>query len=261
MDSSPRLSDEELRLFLDRIARRIAERPPEVDPPAHRERVAGLLRQSGEASFYQILGVAPTATAQEVHGAYERVGGLVHPAQAPHLGLEGREGVLEVLFESVTRAYLTLCEPDRRKRYDRDLGVEARAAAWARVAPAVPRRDEAREVARGYFDRARDLAHAQDYHSAIELLREAARTDPRPEYLALLGKLQARNPRWLRASAENLESALKLGCQDPELGPALAQVRERIQAGEAVNPAPTANDDEIDVPLPQPQRRSGRGAR
>lgn len=255
MDSSPRLSEEELRLFLDRIARRVAERAPEVEPAAHRERVAGLLRQSGDASFYHLLGVAPTATAREVHEAYERVGGLVHPAQAQRLGLEGREGVLEMLFESVTRAYLTLSQPDRRKRYDRDLGSDARALAWA---PALPRKEESRDVARGYFDRARDLAHAEDYHSAIELLREAARTDPRPEYLALLGKLQARNPRWLRASAENLESALKMGCQDPEIAPALAQVNARIQSGEAVNWNAAADDDEVEIPFPEPQRRSGR---
>src|SRR5436309_5126152 len=99
---------DELRIFAERIARRLAERPLDLDPDFHRERVAGLLRQAGEASFYQLLDLPPTAAAQEVHEAYDQVARLVHPANAPRLGLEGREAVLEVLFERLTQAYLNL---------------------------------------------------------------------------------------------------------------------------------------------------------
>src|SRR5687767_2198272 len=79
--SSPndRPSDEELRLFLERIARRLAEQPVGLDAPAHREKVAALLRKSGEASFYQMLALQPTASALEVHEAYERTARLLHP--------------------------------------------------------------------------------------------------------------------------------------------------------------------------------------
>src|SRR3954452_12523807 len=93
-------TEEELRAFSERIARRLAERPlHDLDAGFHQERVAALLRRAGEARFYPLLCMPPTATAQEIHEAYDQVARLVHPINAPRLGLEGREGVLEMLFE------------------------------------------------------------------------------------------------------------------------------------------------------------------
>jgi curved DNA-binding protein CbpA len=266
MDSPyDRPSDEELRLFLERIERRLEEEPPALSPAAHREQVAALLRQSGESSFYEMLSLLPTATVLEVHEAYDRVARLVHPQNARRLGLEGREGVLEVLFERVTAVYLTLSQPDRRKRYDRDLGPDLWKAAGAPAAG--QRKEEAREVARRYYERAMELAVADDYYFAIELAQQAVRIDPRPEYHALLGRLQARNPLWLRSAAENLRKALDMGARDVELPAVLQSVIDRLEAGEAAAAAGTAapgrkRDDpevrvldpdatgEIDLPLP-----------
>ncbi|HKV07437.1 MAG TPA: DnaJ domain-containing protein [Thermoanaerobaculia bacterium] len=264
--SSPndRPSDEELRLFLERIARRLVEEPTALDAAAHREKVAALLRKSGEASFYQMLGIPPTASALEVHEAYERTARLVHPSHARHLDLEGRQAVLEVLFERVTQAYLTLSQPDRRKRYDRDLGPEAWAAS---VTPGgSQRQEEARDVARRYFERAVELTVTDDYYFAVELAQQAARLDSRPEYHALLGRLQAKNHRWLRSAAENLQKALEMGSKDAELPVILDRVREQLTTGVAAPPEPrrrgqedpdvqVLNPEEVDVPLPGGKKR------
>jgi DnaJ-like protein len=234
-----RPTEEELRLFLDRIGRRLADHPPDLDPEAHRQRVAGLLRDVGEANFYHLLSIPPTAKAQEVHEAYDQIARLVHPANAGRLGLGGREGVLEMLFERLTLAYLTLIQTDRRKVYDRNLDP----GVWGSAAAPEQRREEAREVAQGYYQRAMELVADHDYHFAIELLQQAVRVDDsRPEYLVLLGTLQAKNSRWLRVAAENLERAAKLGSRDTELPALLARVRERLAAGEALRP-PTADSD------------------
>ncbi|MFY9821337.1 MAG: DnaJ domain-containing protein [Thermoanaerobaculia bacterium] len=276
--STQRPTDEELRLFLDRIGRRLADQPPDLDPEAHRQRVAGLLREVGEADFYHLLGIPLTARAQEVHEAYDQIARLVHPANAGRLGLAGREGVLEMLFERLTLAYLTLIQSDRRKLYDRDLDPEVWSAA-ATGAGSEQRREEMRGVAQDYYKRAKELVADNDYHFAIELLQQAVRADDsRPEYLFLLGTLQAKNSRWLRVAAENLERALKLGSREPGLPPLLARVRERLAAGEALqppsadgaSPSPAArrsgrevpevevlnpDGDELDVPWPQPDKR------
>lgn len=262
---SQRPSEEQLRLFSEKIGRRLTERPPNLDPEAHRERIAGLLRLAGEATFYQILDVPPTATAQEIHEAYDQIARLVHPWNARHLGLDGREGVLEMLFERLTQAYLTLFQPERRKEYDRELSP----VAWSAASPNPDRREE---VARYYYQRARELAAADEFHQAIELIQQAVRVDARPEYHALLGKLQAKNsdPRRLRAAAENLQRALELGSPDAELRLALDQVLHRLQGGEAAEPEPSRRsslggrevpevevvdpDGEIDVPLPERKR-------
>ena len=259
-----RPSEEQLRLFLEKIGRRLADRPPNLDPETHRERIAGLLRLAGEGTFYQILDVPPTATAQEIHEAYDQVARLVHPWNARHLGLDGREGVLEVLFERLTQAYLTLFQPERRKEYDRELSPDA----WKAASPDPDRRGE---VARHYYERARELAAADEFHQAIELVQQAVRSDPRPEYHALLGKLQAKHsdPRRLLAAAENLQRALEMGSADVELRAALDQVQRRLQ-GAPAEPEPARQswsgrrevpdvevvdpDGEIDVPLPQRRR-------
>ncbi len=94
------------------------------------------------------------------------------------------------------------------------------------------RRDEVRDVAERYHKRALELIAKDDFYPAIELLREAVRISPQPELYALLGKLQAKNPRWLRVAAESLQQAMALGSRDPELPAALHDAQQRLAAGE-----------------------------
>src|SRR5689334_15285833 len=237
MDSEAhRPTEDELRVFSERIAKRLAERPLDLDPGFHRERVAGLLRQVGEGSFYQLLDLPPTSTAQEIHDAYEQIARLVHPVNAPLLGLTGREGVLEMLFERVTQAYLNLSQPDRRKAYDRGMSSQA----WSAALGPGPsqRRDEVRDLADRYHKRALELIAKDELYLAIEALREAVRISPQADLYALLGKLQAKNARWLRAATESLQQAMALGCRDPDLPAALHDAQQRLDAGEwrAANP-------------------------
>jgi hypothetical protein len=218
------VSREELALFSERIGRSLAERPLEIDLAEHREEVAALLREVGGASFYQLLAVGPTSSPQSVHEGYERVARLVHPSHAPQLGLEGREGVLEVLFERATAAYVTLSHPGRRRDYDRELGPDA----WPESTTGRSRAEENRARARGYFARASAYLAKDEFHFAIELLREAVRIDPQAKYYALLGDLQTRNPNWLRHAVESYARALEIGGPDPQVEEAMARVRQRM---------------------------------
>jgi DnaJ domain len=217
------LADDERRLFASRISKSLAEQPLTLETSAHRERVAALLRQIGEVSFYDLLSIGPAAPVPEIHQAYEKLARIVHPQHAARLGLEGKEGVLEVLFERATQAYLTLTHPERRKEYDRELGPEGQGAATVRT-----RAEENRERARQCYVRASSLAAAEEFHFAIELAREATRIDPRAEYFALLGDLLAKNDRWLLQSAECYTRALALGGPADVLTASLHQVRQQI---------------------------------
>lgn len=229
-----RISEEELRLFSERIARSLAERPVDMPEMAHREDVANLLRQVGGASSYEILGIDSTAPIIRIHEAYEKVARVVHPRHAPRLHLEGREGVLELLFEKVTESYLILSDPESRKRYDREL------PGWKPPAePALSRAEEAQRL----YERARTLAGGEQYHAAIELLREAVRTTPKGDYLAMLGLLQAKNPLWLRGAEENLRRAISAGAKDPSLPMALAEVQRRLDSGETTGFDPNADSN------------------
>lgn len=236
--SPSRLTEEELRLFSERIARSLAERPQTMDVQAQRERAALLVREMGEATLYEFLGIEPTASALEIHDAFERTARLVHPDNAARLGFSGREGALQVLFERATEAYLTLSAIDRRKRYDRELGPRL----W-KPRVSVPTVTPAEEAARLY-ERARGLAVAEQVHSAVELLRDSVRMSPKAEALALLGTLEAKNPHWLGDAEQHLEKAIQLGAKIPGLPEALQKVREklaRLAAGESLE---TDEEDE-----------------
>lgn len=223
-DSLHAVTPHELALFSERITRSLADRPLELGAEEHRERVAAMLREVGGATFYQLLSLGPTASPEKVHEGYERVARLVHPSHAPSLGLEGREGVLEVLFERATAAYVTLSHPGKRRDYDREIGP----AGWPETATGKSRAEENRDRARGYFNRATAFAAKDDFHFAIELLREAVRIDPQAKYFVLLGDLQTRNQNWLRHAVESYARALEIGGPDPQVEDAILRIRQRM---------------------------------
>ncbi len=217
---------EELAQFSRRIARSLADHPFEGESSDHRREIARLIGAVGTANWYELLNVSPSATEDEIHDAYERLARSVHPSHASAVGLAGREGVLELLFERATAAYLTLNHPDRRRRYDREFGVGGLARPSGEV-----RAEETRQFAREQYERAGALSSTGDFHFAVELLRQAVRTDPQPEYFAALGRALAQNPNWLRGAEENLQRAIELGLRDVETVGALKQVREKLLDG------------------------------
>jgi curved DNA-binding protein CbpA len=217
------LSEEELRLFTDRIACSLVEKPLDLPEAEHREEIASLVRRVGTASYYEILGLDSMAPILAIHEAYERLARIVHPEHAERVGLAGREGVLEMLFEQVTEAYLTLSHSGNRKQYDRE-----RPDRDGDRPPPVSRDQEAQRL----YEEARILAADEKFHAAVELLREAVRTTPKPDYLALLGLLQTKNPFWLRSAEEHLRRAIALGAKDPALPAALEEVQRRIESGD-----------------------------
>ncbi|HYN22678.1 MAG TPA: DnaJ domain-containing protein [Thermoanaerobaculia bacterium] len=227
MEAHRQLTDEEYRLFSERVARSLAERPLAVGHREHREQVAQLLKQLGDETFYHILGIDPATKLGEVHDAYDRIARIVHPSHARRLSLEGREEVLKLLFERATLAYLTLSDTDRRKAYDRHVGP----VRWTSLRMTTASREE---EAKRFFEQAQALAGTEQYHAAIELLRQSVRLKATAGAYALLGQLLAKNPQWLGDALEALERAEDMGSTDPELPAALKEVR-----GKLASPAPS----------------------
>jgi DnaJ-domain-containing protein 1 len=69
---------------------------------------------SDDATKYEILGVAPYATDDELRVAYRRLALLYHPDRHPE---EDRE-IAGQIFARIASAYATLSDPERRRRYD-----------------------------------------------------------------------------------------------------------------------------------------------
>lgn len=226
MTAPLRLTPEELRLFSDRIAKHLADFPILLDQQEHLQSIADLLTKVGGSTYYDMLGVDTASSWSDIHEAYRTVASRVHPSNSYRLGLLGREGVFDLLFERVTEAYLVLSQPERRKEYDREI----RPSALGSMSPEA-RAAEAKAVARRHFDRAVWLSEADDLYFAVELLRQAVRLDGRPEYYSLLGRLESKNPKWLHKAVEHLQTALDLGATDAGIPGALQELRQQIATG------------------------------
>jgi curved DNA-binding protein CbpA len=74
----------------------------------------------GSSNAYQLLDVSPTATEQEIRGAYLKKAKLLHPDQAKEAQTTND------LFAHVQQAYETLKDPQRRAQLDKSLGVVRR---------------------------------------------------------------------------------------------------------------------------------------
>lgn len=219
--SQERLVDSLVRRFSGRLEQRLQDDPIALDAGEHRARIAELLRDVGSLSHYELLGVGLHSTQEEVYAAYDALGRLVHPSHTSRLGLTGREAALRTLFERATVAYLILADPERRAAYNVNAGIDA-----VRTPSPDSRSEEQRRLAREAFEKAEKRFVAEDFHTAMELVKQAVRLDSRPEYYALQGRIEARNPHWLYRAAESLRHALRLDPSNADYRVALGDVLE-----------------------------------
>jgi DnaJ-class molecular chaperone len=73
-------------------------------------------------NYYELLGVSPDASRQEIHSAYRRLARHYHP----DLNAEGDAGAR---FNELSDAYEVLHDPGRRARYDRSRAAASRSTA------------------------------------------------------------------------------------------------------------------------------------
>ena len=201
---SPRVLDQ----FSRRIAETLRTEPLDLAPEAHRERIAELLSRLGSMDFYQLLGLDPRAGEEEIFAAYTRLARVVHPSHSASLGLVGKEMAARVIFEKATEAYLTLSDPRRRASYNTVAGVHVQI-----TVDEAQRDEEKKAIAQQNFRRAASCLSQMDFSLAVDLLKEATRMDPQPEYFASLGMAQSKNPNWHHHALDSYRRALDL---DPD---------------------------------------------
>ncbi len=203
------LSARLLEQFTARIAEDLESEPLALDAEAHRARLGKLLSGLGQMNYYQLLDIDPRADGEQIFTAYSSLARIVHPSHASRLGLEGKEVAVSVMFEKATEAYLTLSDPRRRASYNTMAGVHVQVAV-----DQDQRDEEKRSIAVQNYRRAASCLSQMDFSLAVDLLKEAARMDPRPEYFARLGLAQSKNPNWHRHAVESYRQAVELDPDD-----------------------------------------------
>lgn len=213
-----------LQTFSERVAALLEDDPIVLGTDEHRNRLADLMAHLGEVDHYELLGLTPRSDNSELSKAYNDLARLVHPSHASRLGLAGKEEAISVLFERATEAYLTLSDPMRRASYNTVSGIQ--------VGPVVgdeKRRLEKQTLAKQNYRRATRYLEQMDYSMAVDLLKEAVRMDPQPEYYVRLGVAQSKNPNWQRHALDSFEAAVELKPDDAGVRTAFGAVLEHME--------------------------------
>lgn len=162
------------------------------------------------ASYYELLGIATSATTAEVRQAYARLAREKHPDRFPDPKVKAGA---QLEFQEITAAFNTLANEARRKEYDESLKGPARAP--------VPQ-----EIAADAYERGVRHYEAKSYFEAVELFRIAVAHMPGdPRYHAGLGRALARNPHWVREGLQSMEKAVQLA---PRHAPFHAELAELL---------------------------------
>jgi DnaJ-class molecular chaperone len=178
------------------------------------------------ANFYDLLGIAKSATTSDVRKAYAKLARERHPDRFPD---PAAKQSAQQAFQEITAAFNTLSNDRNRAEYDKSLEAPPR--------PPVPE-----EIARDAFDRGLKLFEAKNFFDAVELLRIAVAHVPQEaRYHGALGRALARNPHWVREGIQSLEKAVQLAPRQAgyhaELAELLAGQGLRIRARKAAEAA------------------------
>lgn len=101
---------------------------------------------------------------------------------------------------------------------------------------AAQREQEKRVMALHNYRRAATCLAEMDYSLAVDLLKEATRMDPQPEYFARLGLAQGKNSNWQHYAVESYRRAVDLKPDDVGIrfsfGDLLEEMDRRDEAAE-----------------------------
>lgn len=185
----------------------VAAQPPER-APGHAELIKNSYRRIDWLTHYELLGVSPAATPEQIAEAYFERSRLFHPDLRHREDLAQFEKELTTVFTRLKTAFAVLSDPKQRAQYD--AALEATPAP-ATVVDTTSDPQARRQLAKRSYKRARQLIAEKDFYPAVEMLREAIRFIPdNGEYRFWLGQIELKNVKWIDKGLENLKEASRL---------------------------------------------------
>ncbi|MCP2598415.1 DnaJ domain-containing protein, partial [Candidatus Aminicenantes bacterium AC-335-L06] len=160
------------------------------------DEIVALERELDSLNYYQVLQISPTASPEEIKRAYFNLAKLYHPDRfAKNVSPELKRKA-ERIFVKITRAYDTLIDPEKRKKYD--------------STPKKEKEDHSKEIELK-FRKAKALYKQGKYREAIALIKDILkyRKDKGAHYL-LLALCQSKIPAFHKEAEENFLEAIRL---------------------------------------------------
>jgi CheY-like chemotaxis protein/tetratricopeptide (TPR) repeat protein len=96
--------------------RRAGQSTPPTADDERRARLTLIAEQTSSQTYFELLGIDTTASAEETRSAYERLAAKVHPDQY-NQSSRAVQQMAERVFEHITQAYQTLSDSRRRSEY------------------------------------------------------------------------------------------------------------------------------------------------
>jgi curved DNA-binding protein CbpA len=192
---------------LERLNVEIQSQPTDAPiPPGHSEMIRNTYRRIDWLTHYELLGVPPGATQEEIQAAYFERSRSFHPDLRHREDLADCEKELTTVFERLKTAYDTLSDARTRAEYDASLAAPTDLAIGTVSDPLVRV-----EMAKRNYARARQLIDEKDFHPAVEMLREAIHFVPdNAEYRFCLAQVELQNTNWIERGLDNLKEAARL---------------------------------------------------
>ncbi len=171
------------------------------------EEVLAFKERLETANYYQIMGVARDASAEDIKKAYFQLARKFHPDHFGRSLTANNRVIVEEVFDGITKAYRTLSSPDLKKAYD---GKEVGAVPKDRGQDILKKADHK-------FRQAKTLYSQGRYEDTIVLLEEVTRMNrTKGAYFLLLALSESKIPSMRKKAEEDFLRALELEPWNPE---------------------------------------------
>jgi tetratricopeptide (TPR) repeat protein len=197
-----------------------ARQTQKADPAAAealfmKQTIQSAFESLGIQSYYEVLGVNHSASAEEIKKAYFRLAKLYHPDRHFEPQMSDMKKKLEALFTRLHEAYETLSSPVARNKYNvsRASGSAQHGAATRTGAGTT----DTKAAAAIQFDEGMKQYAVGNYWAADEAFQEACRLEPdNAEYAYRLGLALSHMPRRGRDAEEYFIKAIEMAPKKPE---------------------------------------------